>query len=269
MSNPVLTVPGLVARYTRQIDLQFRDTPEVAAWQVYGHHTLNDAYGNPDTSGVGGSGPLVMFTVRKSAVFASDSVRRKGGGLWGENTRGTARALFDVEDFMVPANPVPVVALDDQWLYLRVQQNRVAAGGLLVVPGGVDAGDPILGPLYLVPPPAAFGSPEPSLTLNGTAPSNTGCTLSNVPAFSLDGTAPGPLHIVFPRPLSYLRLQNTKAAGGPNLLFCYGPGQSMQRIAPGEETVLYSGQTKDLLLAREAGNGGCTFDLTGTLRLGQ
>ncbi len=268
MSTPVLTAPGLVARYTNQIDLQFRNDPDVLAYQVWGHRTVNGAYGDPTGSGVGGAGIIALFTVNRGQVFVSPTARRRGAGTHGESTRGTSRAIFDIDDFVVPANPLPILPQDDQWLFLRVQQHRVSTGALLVVPDGDDdAGDPILGPIYPVPPATFFGMAQPAFTMNGIAPSGTNCTLGNSPSFSQDGVDPGPLHIVFPRALAALRLQNTAVAG--NLLFSHGSGQSMQTLAPGEETLVFKGNVKELLLAREADAGGVTFNLLGTMLLGQ
>ncbi len=268
MTATNLAVPGLLARAPHLIDLQFRDESDVAAWQLWGARSPDAAYGNPTNSGVGGGGPAAMFTLARSRAFISPTARQNGAGPWGESTRGTARAFFDVDDYVTPAVGLSVVPPDEHWLFLRAQQNRTSMGGLVVVPvGEVDAGDPIMGPILAVPPARSFGMAQPSFTLSGTAPSNTSCTVGAVPLWVLNGASPNPMHIVFPRPLSSLRLQNTHATR--TLLFSYGAGQIMQTIPPGEQTMVYTGQTKELVLARQGLAGGCTFDLTGTMLLGQ
>jgi hypothetical protein len=256
MGSPFLTYAGMLERSTHLIHTYLPNDPAVVAYQFWGGNTVNDAYGNPAASGVGGSGAVAMFTVLDNKTFRSPTLRRKGLGLVPENRRGMTHALFDLDDYIAPGTIIPP---DEQWLYLRVQENHRVAG-LLTVPGPL----PVLGPIYCVPPMATMGLPQPSFTMQGIAPSATTSAAGGPPIFSEDLTSaiPRPMVLVLPFPMSEFNLTNLD--GVKTLLVSFGPGQLMQPIAPGNEVQLYSGSTKMLVLATSAA-GGCPFALHGVL----
>ena len=169
-------------------------------------------------------------------------------------------ALFDVEDFIVPAVGGAAIAPDGGWMFLRVKEQRAA--GLLDL-GGVPA-DPVLGPIYCIPPVEFFGTYQPSFSLQGIAPSSTNSAAGSVPDLNEDLTsaAPRALYLVFPKPLTALSIRNLSLV---NLLVSFGPEQAMQNIPTGGELPLYSGTTKEVLLACPDGVAGAAFSLHGVV----
>jgi len=134
MTSPLHTYAGLLERSTHLVHAFLHNDPMVPAYQVWGHRTINDAYGDPLNSGVGGAGPLAMFQVNRGDSYRSETLRRKRLGLVEENRRGTTHYLFDVDDFIAPAvggSPIPD---DGGWMFLRMQENR---GGSLLAFAGV------------------------------------------------------------------------------------------------------------------------------------
>jgi len=258
MSSPFHTYAGMLERSTHLIHTYLPNDSAVVGYQFWGADTVNNAYGNPAASGVGGSGVVAMFTTPFNQTFRSPTLRRKGLGLVPENRRGMTHALFDLDDYIAVGTAIPP---DDQWLYLRVQENRRTVG-LLDLAGA--PADPVLGPIYCVPPVKSLGLSQPTFTLQGIAPSATTSTAGVLPVFSEDLTSaiPRPLFLVLPYPLSEFTLANLD--GAKTLLVSFGPEQAMQSIAPGGEVQLYSGSTKALVLATAAA-GGCPFSLHGVL----
>ena len=256
MSSPFLTYAGMLERSTHLIHTYLQNDPAVVAYQFWGGDTVNDAYGNPAASGVLGSGAVAMFTTPFNQTFRSPTLRRKGLGLVPENRRGMTHAIFDLDDYIAVGTIIPP---DEQWLYLRVQENRRGVG-LLTVPGPL----PVLGPIYCVPPAKTLGLPNPPFTMQGIAPSATTSTAGGPAVFSEDLTSaiPRPMALVLPYPMSEFNLANLD--GVKTLLVSFGPGQLMQPIAPGDEVQLYSGSTKMLVLATPDA-GGCPFSLHGVL----
>lgn len=126
---------------------------------------------------------------------------------------------------------------------------ELAAGTLV---WAVDAANPVLGPIYGVPTAGFFGISQPTFSLQGTAPSNTGSAEGQVPNLSEDlgSAAPRAMHLVFPHWLNEVCIRNISAAN--RLLVSLGPSQPMQLLAAnGGELSLTSGSatTKEVLLA--------------------
>jgi len=152
MSSPFLTYAGLLERSTHLIHVYLHNSPDVVGYQFWGHRTINDAYGDPIDSGVGGAGSLALFQVPRGQSYRSATLRQKRLGLVDESRRGTTHALYDVDDFTAPAvggSPIPP---DGGWMFLRTQEDRVA-GGLVATFGvpfawvilfGVLAGDELV-----------------------------------------------------------------------------------------------------------------------------
>jgi len=398
MSSPLHTYAGLLERSKNLVHAYVRDQAEVVGYQFWGADTVDNAYGDPLDSGVGGTGRAALFTVNRGARFRSPTLRRKRLGLIEEVRRGTTHLLYDVEDYIgagVPLEP------DTGWMFLRAQENRngigllqnlgipettvtlaaVGAGDELVikglifqfqaganniagrtgvpadefiiglgagdndaaanltaalndaadvgaqldlaapagyhtfatnpgapsavvviqpedgtpalVPGSVaaftittadaprialdaasvaagtlvavaNANDPVLGPVYCVPPAAFFGTREPSFSLQGTAPSSTASVAGAPPDLSEDLTLAGPraLFLVFPKQLKELAVRNLSAV---NLLVSFGPYQMMRNIPAGDFLTLMDGTTKFVCLACPDGVAGAAFSLHGVV----
>lgn len=129
--NPFRTWAGLSERTPHLVHLILRDDPMVVGYQVWGQRSVDGAYGDPVGSGVGGVGSVALFTVARGGAFRSPALRRSGRGQIIGSTRGTTHAAFDPDDFLLPGVPLPP---DNQWLFLRVQENRLNQG-LLALAG--------------------------------------------------------------------------------------------------------------------------------------
>jgi len=259
MSSPFHTYAGLLERSRNLIHVYLRNSPDVVGYQFWGHRTVDDAYGDPLNSGVGGAGCTALFQVPRGQSYRSAALRRKGLGLVEENRRGTTHAIFDVEDFIAPAVGGSTIPQDGGWMFLRVQENRNGVG--LLDLGGVPA-DPVLGPIYCIPPQAFFGTREPTFTLQAIAPSSTASAAGAIPDLDEDLTSASPraLCLVFPKPLTALSIRNLSAV---NLLASFGPEQMMRNVPAGGEMPLYTGSTKEVCLACPDGVLGAAFSLHG------
>ena len=155
-----------------------------------------------------------------------------------------------VAAFTITTPDNPRIALDAATL----------AAGTLVA--SLDATNPVLGPIYCIPPAAYFGTREPTFTLQAIAPSNTASVAGAVPDLDLDLTsaAPRAMYLVFPKPLTAVSIRNLSLV---NLLVSFGPGQLMRNVPAGGELPLYSGSTKEVCLACPDGVAGAAFSLHG------
>jgi len=259
MANPYLTYAGMLERSTHLVHCFMHKDPAVIAYQLWGGNTVDNAYGNPAASGVGGAGAVAMFTVNSDSTFRSPLLRRKGLGLVEENRRDQTHLIFDIDDYLAVGVNLPP---DEQWLYMRVQENRRGVG-LLTVVGPL----PVQGAIYCMPPPKTMGLPKPSFTLQGIAPSATTSVAGAPPVFSEDLTSaiPRPLYLVFPVPMGQFTVRNLD--GAKALLVSFGPHQAMQSIPAGGEAGLTSGSTKALVLATAAA-AGCPYSIYGVLARG-
>lgn len=261
MTTPFLTRFGLLWRFAQHIEMSRTDGHPIVGYQFWGHRGLNHVYGNPLDSGVGGDGPQALFQVTRGQHFRSTTLRRKGLGLYEQNRRGQTHVVFSIEDFITPGAGQPLPP-DGEWLFLRVQENRLGVGLLNL---GGDPADPALGPVYCVPPASFFGMESAPVTLGGIAPGNTLCAEGVVPNYNddLSDDSPRPLHLVFPRAVSELVVRNRETVGGENLLFSLGPGQPMRELAPEEEAAFSNTSLKEVVLASSAAAAGADFSLTG------
>jgi len=364
--SPYDTAPQLVERKPGLVDMMIRDQPGVQAYRLWGSKTIDDAYGNPATSGVGGAGPEAMLEVEASLQFRSPSVIQRRWSWYGESLRGMSRVAFDPNDYVT--DPTTNFPGDDDTWFVRLQECRTSVGnqvslgsidlnavaptdtvliagvtftaipgvgvpaaqtfqgsaggavaatqliaainegttsqplllaappagvtvtasagaaadqvlltasvagpigdqitltstgGILVsgpamsgggtfltVRGPVNAGDPKLGSIYVVPPAIFFGQPQPGISLYGTAPGNTTCTAGALPALDLDMQVPNPMHIVLPRWTATCFVNNL--SGADTLLVSAGWGQQMISAGPTEDAIEWGGGVKELVLA--------------------
>jgi hypothetical protein len=111
--------PGLV-------DMMVRNQMGVVEYRFWGARTINDAYGDPTGSLVGGAGPERMFEVASSAQFRSQNLLRRRWSWYGENLKGAARVAWDPKDYVTdPATNFPG---DDETWFVRVQERRRTVG---------------------------------------------------------------------------------------------------------------------------------------------
>ena len=263
MGNPFHTYMGLMERTTQYAHMFLHNDPVVVGYQVHGELTVDDAYGNPAASGVGGLGVFPLFEVARGVTYRAPSLLRKGWGQVEENRRGTTHAIFQWTDVLVGGVGAPATDPDELWFFMRVQENRNGIG-LLTVPGPL----PVLGPIFCVPPASVMALPKPTFTLQGIAPSAVaGVAAGAVPPFDEDLTsaAPRPLYVVMPFPMTVFTIENLDGAN--TLLVSFGPDQLMQAIAPGGNVSLSSGATKALVLACPNA-GGCPYSIHGVLGRG-
>lgn len=153
---------------------------------------------------------------------------------------------------------------DQGVLYLRLQQRRRTTNALMTVQGAANTGDPILGPIVIVPPPQFFGMQTPLLSFQGRAPAGTTASFGNPPPVDPDIQIPNPMHIVLPRPARSLVLRNMD---GANALFVsFGLGYPMTRLEIGEDLSYDQGSFKEIVLASAAGTA-CSFAVDAAVAL--
>ena len=124
-----------------------------------------------------------------------------------------------------------------------------------------DANNPVLGPVYCIPPAPHFGTRNPTFTLQAIAPSNTACVEGAVPDLSEDlgSAAPRALHLVFTNNLIEVLVRNISVN---DLLVSFGPDRPMQLVGPDQDISLTSGSAavREVLLACPDA-GGASFTL--------
>lgn len=258
--SPFDTAPELVQRSKNLVDMLVKHQKGVDAYRFYGAKTIDDAYGDPTGSLVGGAGPELMFSVLSERQFRSPSVINRRWSWYGESLRGMTRVAFDPDDYVGDVSTT--FPSDEEFWFVRVQESRIALGGFLEVAGAANTGDPKLGSIYVVPVPQFFGQPSPGMTLQGTAPAATTAVAGAVPPIDLDMQVPNPIHLVLPRWTSSLFVNCTAGT----LLVSSGWGVPMIAVASTEDPVEVGGGVKELVLA---GSGGAaTFTIYAVTALG-
>lgn len=262
--GPFETRVQIIERSRQFVDLMIRnDDPNVTAYRIFGTRTLNDAYGNPTGSSVGGTFPSTAFVpnLNIQRSFRSPSIVRRRLGFLSSRAqlRKMSRLFYDPDDYA----SLPSMPSEQENVYIRVQEFALTAGGPRVVLGAVDTGNPILGPIVVVPPAKFFGYPEVPLILGGTAPGNTGAASGVNAPLNESMQVPNPMHIVLPRP-GEVRLQNMD--GVNDLLYTTGLGQPMATLAASDWVILPGG-VKEILLAGD-GATAPAFELSAVVNLG-
>lgn len=162
---------------------------------------------------------------------------------------GATLLAGDAYKFTISSSDQALVVLDADAL----------AEGMLV--WAADAANPVLGPVYCIPPALHFGTRQPTFTLQAIAPSNTACAEGQVPDLSEDlgSAAPRALHLVFTNNLIEVLVRNISAN---DLLVSFGPDRPMQLVGPDEDISLTSGSAavREVLLACPDA-GGASFTL--------
>lgn len=257
--GPFETRVGVYQRYTNLMDLIVRNTRDAGAYRLRWAPSLDDAYGTLAGGGAGsgtaGAGTAALLDAEAGQIACT--VPR---AIVGPQTRVVENRKGQTS-FQIDPQDIPV--RDDVLFYARVQERRFSTGAWLTVAGAVNTGLPIEGPILVVPAPGFFSRGVGVYTLHGTAPSNTGCALGELPFIDETVQTPLPMHIVFPRPVSSLLIRNVDAAG--HLLVSYGLGMPMIEVADGEELVTNYGHglpaITELVVCRASGDGGCVFEI--------
>ena len=130
MNTPLLTYFGVSQRSPRLVEMYRHDALPIVGYQFWGHSTPDGAYGDVPQSDVGGDGATFMFAVTRGQQYRSPGLRRRGLGFFETNRRGQTTVFFDPEDYTTPGGDF---GMDEDWLFVRVQENRLGSG-LLAYP---------------------------------------------------------------------------------------------------------------------------------------
>jgi hypothetical protein len=256
MSNPFVTHFGLLYRLTQIVEMIHHDERPCTAYTFWAANTVNNAYGNPTSSGVGGTGPSELFTVLAGRQYQSPSLKQRGL-FFAQTFQRQTQVRYNIEDFVTPGGVIPE---DDAWHYLRVQEHRSDAPLVL----NSDPAKPLLGSIYCIPPASFFGHPMPFVMLSAVAPSNTSDSAGALPSLSVDisSDAPRAMHLIFPLPFIQqgLIITNVESTGGNNLLVSPTSRSAFVELGPGEEIVLGGGRS---LVFACADPGGAAFRIVG------
>lgn len=272
--GPYTTRVGVLQRSPHFIDLIVRNSPEASAYRLWLSRSVNDAYGTIANSGLTGTGGLAALEAQAKKTAQSRTIVRKGVGTVAEVIRDQTRFQFDVEDFIAPAAgpAIPLVPSDDEFLYARVQERRLATGAWLAVPGGAanNANEPYKGPILVIPTSSFFGRAAGVVALEGLAPAGSDCAAGSVPVYDPSMQKPPPMHIVMPRPMGSVTIYNREAAGGDNLLVTFGRGMPMIKVVPGGSVQPTGGGyalpgVSEFILAMEGAGNGCAFAIEGVI----
>lgn len=258
--RPITVFPGIVQRSPNFVDLQVHDRAEVAITRLWGSPTLNDAYGSPATSGLTGSGGTIFAEAQKGTSFVSRTLQRTQ--LVEESRRGMTRYYFNPDDFVVPVvPPASLMPPDDAILFARLQEYHYSFGGWLQVPASatLNKGDPILGPIRVIPTAEFWAERTPALTLAGLAPASTLSVVGSPAPFDETLQVPPPMVITLPRPAKTVTISNKEVAG-VDLLFAAGFGSSMVLLdTVNEDNAILEGGVQTIILA--AATTVCRFSI--------
>lgn len=219
---------------------------------------VNDAANQGDIAAANG-GVSATGVANAAIVTLTATVAGPTGDLTLATDNGATVTFSGATLLETNIRPLPS---DNKVLYLAVQPRKQTTG-LMVVQGANNTGSPIMGPILIVPSSSFWVLQQPAIVFAGDAPSNTGCVFGEPPVFDPDMQTPPPLQFVFPRPASGFTLRNIDT-NNRNLLFSFGLGMPMTRLAPGESSHIdeeVKTQLKTLVLAREGNGGACTFSV--------
>lgn len=216
--------PRMTERHANRIELVLPADPGVKAYRIAAANTLDTAF----------AGATTMFTVPSGGTYRSPGIVGRRLGFTQYHNRGLTRALYDPEDFWAAAGSLPH---DADIGFLRVTQ--ISHDGVAQAAG----------PILIVPPPAFFVTPRPSLTIVGSAP--------NVAVLATGLPPPGAMHIVLPRFSDNVRVRNTDAAD--ELLIAFGTGQPEITVPLGQVETFYDAAFTDVYLHSDG--AAATFEM--------
>lgn len=264
LNGPFDTRLELLHRAQHFIHCMIRNTdPLVTAYRVYGHKNLTSAYGTFAGSGLPvTTGPALlpgsMVGLRSSSASPSVIQRRQNRVESSAQLKKRSHIFFDLLDF----DTITEIPSDTQWFFARVQEYATTpTPGWREVLAGPNAAEPVLGPIYVIPPSNVLNFPNVPVNLVGVAPGGTGAASGENAPLDTSLTTPPPLHLVLARTGTFrLRTQ------GAPLLYAFGLNQPMALLPADFETVIPGG-VKEIVLAG-VGVATADFVMTGTLDLG-
>jgi hypothetical protein len=237
---------SLIERKEGLIAFNIPNVPGVVAWSIWVAPTLEASYDALNTSGMVGS-PVRILTLPSGSFYRSPSLRYKA--LVDESHRGFTKVALNLNDFVSGSSTVP---MDHAISYFRLQAH--SSTGPLVVGAGANAGKPILGPAYVVPPAAMFGIFNTQINLSGKAPGNSTQVLGAPPVWDLSVVNPLPLHVILPRVSNEGYVINNHAGDSLYVANDVGmPWTEAQSAALAGQLEL-KGNIKMLVLASSTGN---------------
>lgn len=101
--------PGVLERNRVYMDVQIRNRIENTAYRIWAGQNLNDMYGDPASSSVGGdeTARQMLFEVKSGKIHLSSSTKSRRLGRWiSGSMRQQTRAVFNYTDYL--AAPVEV-----------------------------------------------------------------------------------------------------------------------------------------------------------------
>lgn len=220
---------GVLQRSPNFIDFVVKHREGTTALRLWVATNIEDAYGDLQGSGLNGSGGTVLLEAPVTHVGAVAQTARVEARKWvvEESRRGTTSFQFAAAD---------VPALDDQFLFVRLQEQRNWVWQESPADAPTNPLKPLLGPICVLPPISYYTTPGAVFNLPATAPTGTGCKAGELPV--LDDTLDDvpPLHLSLPRPAVVTSIVNTSNSEG--LLVSLGLGIPMIEIAAGERYTL-------------------------------
>lgn len=265
-TSPFSARVGLSRRSPHVVDLIIRNSPMVTDYRLWVSRSLDDAYGTVVNSGLAGSGGTMIMEAHTNRMAISPKIVLNGQASVAEVRRGQTSFMFDVDDYIVPAGDIPS---DSEYLFARVQENRLALGWTKVSALAVNnASMPIRGSILVVPDPSFYSHAASVFSLAGTAPAGSDCVAGIPPVIDQTVQKPMPMHIIFPRPMGSLNVRNTSAAA--TLLVAFGLGQPMVEVAPGGSILPTGGGFSlpgvgELIVAMKGPGVGCAISLDGVM----
>jgi len=258
--GPFDTRVGVLQRAANFADLIVRHRLDTQMLRLWGARSINDSYGDPTGSGVGGTGGVQMLEARKGDIARSVSVIARKAGMVEESRKGQTSFQLDIEDFLDPTGGGSIgdFGPDEEVFFVRLQERR--SGRWLANPAGaaIDPNLPLRGPIAVVMNPYSYGGVVAAISFEGTAPSNTGCTAGAAPVLDETQQVPTPMIISLPWSVTGGLIRNKE--GAATLLMGYGLGRPMVEIAAGEALEIpFPGGAQQIVLARTTGAGGADF----------
>lgn len=167
-------------------------------------------------------GPSLTATVSGTRVILQADTAGSTGEIAITSTNATRLALSGatlvVRQPIGPEEGIHYLALQEVTSSARVRSN----------------GDPILGPILIVPSPSFFGTRTPTLSLSMTAPANMAGAAGVTPYSSvLDNTTCAPLAIYLPAAVAIVNIRNSASAA---LLYSTGWGNPYSSLPVSVQT---------------------------------
>lgn len=246
------TFAGVLSRTQNYIEILIRNKPDVVSYNIWVSRVLEDLYLHPDANMPAAiSGRKNIFNVKAGGTYLSKTLR-KSRQIAPMVLRGQSRAVFTLSDFYEAESPQPLPN-DQEVVFLAVQE--VLRTGPREVLGVTNNGEPILGPILVIPPVNFFHTLDPVLTLSLNVPSTTNAIEGQTPSYLTDTSqqdyAP-PLAVVFPRMSNAVYLYNTHASEPFYYSFDWGLPYTISRTSVADEFSLTSTNVKQLIVGAAA-----------------